>query len=356
MKKLLLLISIFIVGNATTQTTETLITSDYIEVYDWMGAWWFNNPTTGYFSDISATAPYSAAIYWSGNNTYEQDWYTLPSVTVDPTKDHVFKMRLAAQTISSPLAATAGLDGGDYITVQLSQNGGSYVSELRVSGFSNATWDYSSNAIATKVVNGSLTTFSPISGGDRNSLGDGYSYIELVIPAGPTTIAIDVQARANRPGEDWWMDNFELFEVTTLLPVELLSFDVTPINNQYAQLEWVTASEINNDGFEVLRSVDGETFRYIGWVSGNGNQTTIHKYTYEDYSIDKDITYYYRLKQIDYDGQYEYFDIKPLRLTDTNSDKPLSIKKVNLLGQEDVDGNMIIEIYDNRIVKKMIIK
>ena len=357
MKKFILfLISIFIVGNATTQTTETLITSDYIEVYDWMGAWWFNNPTTGYFSDISATSPYSAAIYGSGNNTYEQDWYTLPSVTVDPTKDHVFKMRLAAQTISSPLAATAGLDGGDYITVQLSQNGGSYVSELRVSGFSNATWDYSSNAIATKVVNGSLTTFSPSSGGDRNSLGDGYSYIELVIPAGPTTIAIDVQARANRPGEDWWMDNFELFEVTTLLPVELLSFDVTPINNQYAQLEWVTASEINNDGFEVLRSVDGETFRYIGWVSGNGNQTTIHKYTYEDYSIDKDITYYYRLKQIDYDGQYEYFDIKPLRLTDTNSDKPLSIKKVNLLGQEDVDGNMIIEIYDNRIVKKMIIK
>ena len=339
-----------------SQTTETLLTSDYVESFDWFGAWWFNNPTTGYFSDISVTPTLSAVLYGSGGNTYEQDFYVLPSVTVDPAKDHIFRMRLAAQTISSPLAATAGLDGGDYITVQLSQNGGSYVSELRVSGFSNATWDYSSNAIATKVVNGSLTTFSPISGGNRNSLGDGYSYIELVIPAGPTTIAIDVQARANRPGEDWWMDNFELFEVTTLLPVELLSFDVTPINNQYAQLEWVTASEINNDGFEVLRSVDGETFRYIGWVSGNGNQTTIHKYTYEDYSIDKDITYYYRLKQIDYDGQYEYFDIKPLRLTDTNSDKPLSIKKVNLLGQEDVDGNMIIEIYDNRIVKKMIIK
>ena len=160
-----------------SQTTETLLTSDYVESFDWFGAWWFNNPTTGYFSDISVTPTLSAVLYGSGGNTYEQDFYVLPSVTVDPAKDHIFRMRLAAQTISSPLAATAGLDGGDYITVQLSQNGGSYVSELRVSGFSNATWDYSSNAIATKVVNGSLTTFSPSSGGNRNSSGDGYSYI-----------------------------------------------------------------------------------------------------------------------------------------------------------------------------------
>ena len=347
---------VFVLGEVKTQTTETLLTSDYVEVYDWMGAWWNNILTTGYFSDISVTPTLSATLWGDGNNTYEQDWYVLPSVTVDPTKDHIFRMRLAAQTISSPGATTAGLDGGDYITVQLSQDGGSYVSELRVAGFSNATWDYSSTAVASKVADGSLTQFRPSSGGDRTALGDGYSYVELIIPAGPTTIAIDIQTRANRPGEDWWMDNFELFEVTTLLPVELLSFDVTPINNQYARLEWVTASEINNDGFEVLRSTDGENFKVIGWVNGNGNQTTITEYTYEDYSIEKGITYYYQLKQIDYDGQYEYFNIEPLTLTDINLEKPISVKRVNLLGQEDVNGNMIIEIYDNRIVKKMIIK
>jgi hypothetical protein len=44
------------------------------------------------------------------------------------------------------------------------------------------------------------------------------------------------------------------------------------------------------------RSVDGENFEYIAWISGNGNQTTIHKYSYEDYSIEKGITYYYQLK------------------------------------------------------------
>ena len=105
-----------------------------------------------------------------------------------------------------------------------------------------------------------------------------------------------------------------------------------------------------------MRSTDGENFKVIGWVNGNGNQTTITEYTYEDYSIEKGITYYYQLKQIDYDGQYEYFNIEPLTLTDINLQKPISVKRVNILGQEDVNGNMIIEIYDNRIVKKMIIK
>jgi hypothetical protein len=170
MKKfILLLISIFILGKSQTQTTETLLTSDYVESFDWFGAWWFNNPTTGYFSDISVTPTLSAVIFGSGNNTYEQDWYALPTITVDPTKDHIFRMRLAAQTISSPTAATAGLDGGDYITVQLSQDGGTYVSELRVAGFSNATWDYSSTAVASKVADGSITQFRPSSGGDRTT-------------------------------------------------------------------------------------------------------------------------------------------------------------------------------------------
>jgi len=359
MNKILTITIIFtlLISNVLkAQTTETLIASDYVEAYDWVGAWWFNEPTTGYFSDISVTPTLSAAIFGTGNNTVEQDFYVLPSVTVDPTKDHIFRMRLAAQTISSPGATTAGLDGSDYITVQLSQDGGSYISELRVAGFSNATWDYSSTAVASKVADGSLTQFRPSSGGDRTSLGDGYSYIELVIPAGPSIIAIDIQARANRAGEDWWMDNFELFEVTTLLPIELASFNVTPVDNTYARLEWVTASEINNDGFEVLRSDDGEYFRYIGWVQGNGNQTTLYKYTYEDYTIKRGVTYYYRLKQVDYDGQYELFNIKSVRLLETNEDKPLITKRINMLGQYDENGNIIIEIYNDRVVKKMIIK
>ena len=55
------------------------------------------------------------------------------------------------------------------------------------------------------------------------------------------------------------------------LPVELLNFEAQAVNNEYVQLDWSTATEINNDGFEVLRSTDGVNFERIAWVDGNGN-------------------------------------------------------------------------------------
>ncbi len=98
------------------------------------------------------------------------------------------------------------------------------------------------------------------------------------------------------------------------LPVELLEFNVSTVDNQFIRLDWATASEINNDGFEVLRSTDGVNFERIAWIGGNGNSTEINEYVFNDRGVDKGMTYYYQLKQIDYDGQYEYFDIKSARL------------------------------------------
>jgi hypothetical protein len=98
------------------------------------------------------------------------------------------------------------------------------------------------------------------------------------------------------------------------LPVELLEFNVNTVDNQFIRLDWATASEINNDGFEVLRSTDGVNFERIAWIGGNGNSTEINEYVFNDRGVDKGITYYYQLKQIDYDGQYEYFAIKSARL------------------------------------------
>jgi len=98
------------------------------------------------------------------------------------------------------------------------------------------------------------------------------------------------------------------------LPVELLGFDVNAVDNQFIRLDWATASEINNEGFEVLRSTNGVNFERIAWIDGNGNSTEINEYVFNDWGVDKGMTYYYQLKQIDYDGQNEYFDIKSARL------------------------------------------
>jgi photosystem II stability/assembly factor-like uncharacterized protein len=87
------------------------------------------------------------------------------------------------------------------------------------------------------------------------------------------------------------------------LPVELLSF--TGKNNKENNiLEWITSSEINNSGFEVERSADGKDFSKIGFVEGHGNSTIQNEYYFTNYSIDE--TYYYRLKQLDFDGKYSY--------------------------------------------------
>jgi len=353
MKKLLFTF-IFVIGTITTtlSQTETLIASDYIETFDWSGAWFFNNPTTGYYSDISVTPTASAVIYGTGNNSREEDWYSLPAVTVDPFKEHIFRMRLAAQTISSPTANTAGLDGGDYITVQLSKNGGGFVSELRVRGFSNATWDYSSTAVASKVSDGNLTIFTPSGGGDRTNLGDGYSYIELTIPPGPSSIAIDVYCRVNRGGEDWWMDNFELYEVSGIsLPVTLLHFEGQEIGGSNI-LNWATASESNSDYYDVEFSRDAYSWYSLGTVSAAGNSNMTLDYSFVDVTPLSTINYY-RLVQYDWDGNFEIYG--PIAIDNRKEEKRI-VKYVSLSGQEinpTSTTGLVIAIYEDGTTTKV---
>ncbi|HBS87203.1 MAG: hypothetical protein A2W91_03210 [Bacteroidetes bacterium GWF2_38_335] len=91
------------------------------------------------------------------------------------------------------------------------------------------------------------------------------------------------------------------------LPVELGSFTCSSSENG-VELNWSTYSEINNDFFEVQRSINGLDFQKIGKVSGNGNSNSYIEYTFTDGETPAG-TVYYRLKQTDYDGKYEYSEI-----------------------------------------------
>lgn len=91
------------------------------------------------------------------------------------------------------------------------------------------------------------------------------------------------------------------------LPVELTYFKAELVSNTVV-LKWQTATEENNAGFEVERSTDGSQFETLGFVEGNGTTTEVKNYTYIDYEIQKGIVYY-RLKQIDLDGAFEYSNI-----------------------------------------------
>jgi len=102
---------------------------------------------------------------------------------------------------------------------------------------------------------------------------------------------------------------WSLINPVSALPVTLLFFKGENKENKYSNLTWETALEINNSGFKIERSLDGINFDSIGWVSGHVNSTVSNSYFFNDYSIQRGNIYYYRLKQVDLDGNFEYSDI-----------------------------------------------
>lgn len=105
------------------------------------------------------------------------------------------------------------------------------------------------------------------------------------------------------------LDNVQI--AFTALPVELTSFS-GETRNHMNNLEWSTASEIDNKEFSIERSNDGEEWTSIGTVMGAGNSNTQLNYKYVDQSP-KHGANYYRLKQLDYNGDYEYSMIIKLK-------------------------------------------
>jgi hypothetical protein len=92
------------------------------------------------------------------------------------------------------------------------------------------------------------------------------------------------------------------------LPVELLHVAAL-VKNEDVLVSWVTASEYNNKGFEVERSLNGKLFKQIGFVQGAGNSNRVSNYEFTDseaFAKTKHNTLYYRLKQLDMDGSISY--------------------------------------------------
>lgn len=100
------------------------------------------------------------------------------------------------------------------------------------------------------------------------------------------------------------------------LPVHFTDFMAIP-GQEKVILDWSTKVEVNNDRFEVERKIGiDNNFSYIGSVKGNGSSLVNQNYTFEDTALDSDIIYYYRLKQVDYNGDFMY--------SETVSAQPLS--------------------------------
>lgn len=102
----------------------------------------------------------------------------------------------------------------------------------------------------------------------------------------------------------------------TPLPIELLYFNADIDTENNSVLSWATTMEKNNDFFSIERSLDGVNFDVIGTIKGGGNSLVLLEYDYTDYNISN--SYYYRVKQTDFDGKYDY---TPIRYVDYNNKK-----------------------------------
>ncbi len=92
-----------------------------------------------------------------------------------------------------------------------------------------------------------------------------------------------------------------------VLPVELASF-VSVISGNDVTLNWSTSSEINNSGFDIERSSSPEVWEKIGFINGAGNSNESQSYSYTDKGLNAGV-YNYRLKQIDFNGNFEYYNL-----------------------------------------------
>ncbi|MBI4929931.1 MAG: T9SS type A sorting domain-containing protein [Bacteroidetes bacterium] len=131
-------------------------------------------------------------------------------------------------------------------------------------------------------------------------------------------------------------------ECSYIMPVEMLSFEGKS-KNDGVELTWSTASEKNNDYFAIERSVNAEEWEEAGKISGAGNSSTVQNYEFVDAEISSQYSmlntqYYYRLKQTDYDGSYEYSKIISVKLSPADDWKLI----LNNFSEDELKGKLLV--------------
>jgi len=200
--------------------------------------------------------------------------------------------------VVATISIEAGVGPDDFYVKTLDQNGNGIA-------VNNIVLTYDQGTLSTYTVNTNSSGISP----DVEVTGPGFGTISatamVTMPQGITytcpgkqRLVIAMPTIAERKVlSDWGA-----------LPVEMISF-IANSSNRNVTLNWATASEINNSGFDIERkAVSSNGWTKVGNVSGNGNTSSTQNYTFTDRNVLTG-TYNYRLKQIDFNGNFEYFNL-----------------------------------------------
>ncbi|GGG29402.1 PKD-like domain-containing protein [Pontibacter amylolyticus] len=181
---------------------------------------------------------------------------------------------------------------------------------------------------------------------------EGVTEFTMKEPMGALRVSIRCDIPA-KEGTCFALDASNIFSLATdpiiPLPVELLYFNATKRGNDVV-LDWATASELDNKGFEVQVSSDAKNFRVLGFVESKVNTTSLKQlYTFVDKENGKQGVRYYRLKQVDLDGKSEIFNIKAVHFDVVSANKVKAYpnpfhSEVELSIDAELDGELQITV------------
>ena len=158
----------------------------------------------------------------------------------------------------------------------------------------------------------------------------------------------------NQPNIPFIVNSDSLSIEISVVPVEMTSFSATSLSGKVV-LNWSTKTELNNRGFEVQRvsmsDLQKANWKTIGFVEGNGTSTETHNYSFNDINpVTGKI--YYRLKQIDYSGDFNYSNMILTNVTapgqfaiEQNYPNPFN-PKTTIVYKVAVPSNVLIKVYD----------
>ena len=204
--------------------------------------------------------------------------------------------------------------GNDWPNIRLSSNGGMDWTTLNTNtdlgGFSTASWVSGTNTV---FICASISpSIKKIIRSDDNGLTwqqqstPNYGFMELDnIRYGNTTVGYAIS------NEGYVIKSIQNVSV---IPVELTSFTASVNNEGDVILKWSTATEVNNQKFEIERKSESGRYTTIGSLDGHGTTTETQEYSYIDNNVGSG-TFFYRLKQIDFGGHYEYSNEVEIEVT-----------------------------------------
>lgn len=266
------------------------------------------------------------------------------SFLYDKTADRIIGTVLDGQIIEPGVSSTGGASSLAGLLKLDAQNNADAIFVIKIGGallvsanssvvlINSASWD---------------NVYWQIDG--KFDLGVNANFKGTIITNGAISLLVGsaLQGRGLSCGGAISLDNNTVVLETRTLPIELLSFSAYKVLGD-VQFDWYTASEVNNDCFTVLKSLDGENYTEVITVKGAGNTNSITHYMAKEKCVKNGI-YHYWLKQTDFDGRCSFSDVVIVDI--------ISIASKNIqIYPNPFAGSLTIDFHDDSIINNTELK